>query len=88
MQIQHQSTEEKVDSCGGFVIIGGGIAGVTCAETLAALCPDEESITLLSASPLIKTVTNFNQVNYLAHHILFLFFRNVTLVSTAKEFQR
>ncbi|CAI9736659.1 nucleotide-disulfide oxidoreductase domain-containing 1-like [Octopus vulgaris] len=44
-----------------YVIIGGGIAGVTCAETLSWLCP-EETIILLSASSLVKAVTNFNQI--------------------------
>ncbi|CAE1296172.1 unnamed protein product [Acanthosepion pharaonis] len=43
-----------------YLVIGGGIAGVTCTETLSALCP-EETIILLTASPLIKAVTNFNQ---------------------------
>ena len=40
-----------------FVIIGGGIAGVSCAESIAFLAPNE-SITLITASPLIKAVTN------------------------------
>lgn len=40
-----------------FVIVGGGIAGVSCAETISFLCPDE-SIYLLTESSLIKTVTN------------------------------
>lgn len=40
-----------------FLVIGGGIAGVSCAETLAYLCP-EKSITLLTQSSLIKAVTN------------------------------
>lgn len=44
-----------------FVIVGGGIAGVTCAETLALLQPDE-SILLLSESSLIKTATNIRAV--------------------------
>ena len=66
-QKQHHVAEEGLDSCTGFVVIGGGIAGVTCAETLAALCPDGDQITLISASPLIKTVTNFNQVNSKTH---------------------
>ncbi|ELU09647.1 hypothetical protein CAPTEDRAFT_157263 [Capitella teleta] len=44
-----------------FVVIGGGIAGVTCAETLSHLNPDEK-ILLLTASPLIKAVTNFRKV--------------------------
>lgn len=40
-----------------FVIIGGGIAGVTCAETLGFLSP-KDNIILISSSSLIKTVTN------------------------------
>ena len=40
-----------------FVIVGGGIAGVSCAEGLAFLCP-EKKVTLITASPLIKAVTN------------------------------
>lgn len=40
-----------------FVIVGGGIAGVSCAEGLSFLAP-EESIILVTASPLIKAVTN------------------------------
>ncbi|KAI4464166.1 pyridine nucleotide-disulfide oxidoreductase domain-containing [Holotrichia oblita] len=40
-----------------FVVIGGGIAGVTCAETLAFYQPERE-IVLVSESSLIKTVTN------------------------------
>lgn len=40
-----------------FVIVGGGIAGVTCTETLAFLQP-EQKIILISESSLIKTVTN------------------------------
>jgi len=46
---------EKMKST--FVIIGGGIAGVSCAEGLSFLAP-EESIILITASPLIKAVTN------------------------------
>lgn len=44
-----------------FVIVGGGIAGVSCAETLAFLQPDK-SIILLSESSLIKTVTNLHAI--------------------------
>lgn len=40
-----------------FIVVGGGIAGVTCAETLAFFEP-EKTIILLSESSLIKTVTN------------------------------
>ena len=38
---------------GRFVIVGGGIAGVSCAEMLSVLCP-QERILLLTASPVIK----------------------------------
>lgn len=40
-----------------FVVVGGGIAGVSCAEALAVLSPDA-SVLLVSASPLIKAATN------------------------------
>ncbi|XP_068134136.1 pyridine nucleotide-disulfide oxidoreductase domain-containing protein 1 [Hyperolius riggenbachi] len=47
---------------GGWAVIGGGIAGVTCAEQLALQFPDED-IYLLTAAPLIKAVTNLKQVS-------------------------
>ncbi|CAB0020025.1 unnamed protein product [Nesidiocoris tenuis] len=40
-----------------FVVIGGGIAGVSCAEGIAFLAP-EEPVILISASPTVKKVTN------------------------------
>ncbi|XP_073987572.1 pyridine nucleotide-disulfide oxidoreductase domain 1 isoform X1 [Rhodnius prolixus] len=40
-----------------FVIIGGGIAGVSCAEGLSFLSPDK-TIILISASPTVKMVSN------------------------------
>ncbi|CAG9791865.1 unnamed protein product [Diatraea saccharalis] len=40
-----------------YLIIGGGIAGVTCVETLAILHP-EESLVLITASSLVKNVSN------------------------------
>ncbi|KAG4071814.1 hypothetical protein HA402_005975 [Bradysia odoriphaga] len=40
-----------------FLVIGGGIAGVSCIETLTFLCPDQKII-LVTESKLIKTVTN------------------------------
>lgn len=40
-----------------FVVVGGGIAGISCIETLSFHCP-AESIVLLTESPLIKSVTN------------------------------
>ncbi|XP_040823564.1 pyridine nucleotide-disulfide oxidoreductase domain-containing protein 1 isoform X2 [Ochotona curzoniae] len=49
-------------SAGPFVVVGGGIAGVTCAEQLALHFPSED-ILLVTASPVIKAVTNFKQVS-------------------------
>lgn len=40
-----------------FLIIGGGIAGVSCAETLSFYCPGER-IVLITESSLIKSVVN------------------------------
>lgn len=40
-----------------FVVIGGGIAGVSCAEQLAVHAP-EESVLLITASPIVKAATN------------------------------
>ncbi|XP_018318893.1 pyridine nucleotide-disulfide oxidoreductase domain-containing protein 1 [Agrilus planipennis] len=40
-----------------FLIIGGGIAGISCAETLSYLEPDQKII-LISESSLIKTAVN------------------------------
>ncbi|XP_071589180.1 pyridine nucleotide-disulfide oxidoreductase domain-containing protein 1 isoform X3 [Heliangelus exortis] len=45
-----------------FIVVGGGIAGVTCAEKLAMDFPSED-IFLMTASPVIKAVTNFRQVS-------------------------
>uniref|UniRef100_A0A9L0ST00 Pyridine nucleotide-disulphide oxidoreductase domain 1 n=1 Tax=Equus caballus TaxID=9796 RepID=A0A9L0ST00_HORSE len=47
-------------TAGKFVVVGGGIAGVTCAEQLAIHFPSED-ILLITASPVIKAVTNFKQ---------------------------
>ncbi|KAE8613012.1 hypothetical protein XENTR_v10007532 [Xenopus tropicalis] len=47
---------------GKFVVVGGGIAGVTCAEELAAQFPSDR-VYLLTASPLIKATTNLKQVS-------------------------
>lgn len=40
-----------------FLVVGGGIAGVSCAEQLAVHSP-EESVLLITASPIVKAVTN------------------------------
>lgn len=44
-----------------FVIVGGGIAGVTCATTLGFL-QSEESVILISESALIKTACNVRAI--------------------------
>ncbi|XP_028028589.1 pyridine nucleotide-disulfide oxidoreductase domain-containing protein 1 [Bombyx mandarina] len=40
-----------------YLIVGGGIAGVTCVETLAILHP-EKTLVLVTASTLVKNVSN------------------------------
>ncbi|XP_005090885.1 pyridine nucleotide-disulfide oxidoreductase domain-containing protein 1 [Aplysia californica] len=50
---------------GQYIVIGGGIAGVSCVEALSYLDKDAK-ITLISASPLIKTVTNYVQLTQVA----------------------
>ncbi|GFX20267.1 pyridine nucleotide-disulfide oxidoreductase domain-containing protein 1 [Trichonephila clavipes] len=45
-----------------FVIIGGGIAGVSCAEQLALEEPQGDVI-LISASPLVKVARNVNNIS-------------------------
>ena len=47
-----EANERRTDQA-TFVIVGGGIAGVSCAEMLSVLCP-HESILLLTSSPVIK----------------------------------
>ena len=42
---------------GTFVIVGGGISGVTCAESISFLAP-EEKVIIITASSLIKSITN------------------------------
>jgi pyridine nucleotide-disulfide oxidoreductase domain-containing protein 1 len=49
-----------------FLIIGGGIAGVSAAEQLAFLCPNEKTI-LLTESSLIKAVTNLVKIGKSLH---------------------
>ncbi|CAI7993479.1 Pyridine nucleotide-disulfide oxidoreductase domain-containing protein 1 [Geodia barretti] len=43
-----------------YVVVGGGVAGVSCAEELARLSP-ESQVTVVSDSPLIKAATNVVQ---------------------------
>ncbi|XP_077565831.1 pyridine nucleotide-disulfide oxidoreductase domain-containing protein 1 [Stigmatopora nigra] len=44
-----------------FVVIGGGIAGVTCVEQLSYSLPSDD-VALITAGAHIKTVTNYKQV--------------------------
>jgi len=41
-----------------FVVVGGGIAGVSCVEALKLYMTNEHSVLLISESPVIKVVTN------------------------------
>lgn len=50
------SASEQIFSA-KFVVVGGGIAGVSCIETLSFYC-QTESILLLTESPIIKAATN------------------------------
>ncbi|VDI40709.1 Hypothetical predicted protein [Mytilus galloprovincialis] len=46
-----------------FIVVGGGIAGVSCAEKLSSLCPEDEiHVLLISSSTLVKTITNYRKI--------------------------
>ncbi|XP_078530188.1 pyridine nucleotide-disulfide oxidoreductase domain-containing protein 1 isoform X2 [Lissotriton helveticus] len=49
-------------NAGRFLVVGGGIAGVTCAEQIALQFPADDVI-LVTPSPLIKAVTHFKQIS-------------------------
>jgi len=49
-----------------FLVIGGGIAGVSCAESLA-ICRPTASILLLTESSIVKSVTNLVPVARYLH---------------------
>lgn len=53
---------EKAEKTFKFIVIGGGIAGVTCVEKLSSHIPPAEAA-LITAGPRIKAVTNFKQVS-------------------------
>ncbi|XP_039996523.1 pyridine nucleotide-disulfide oxidoreductase domain-containing protein 1 [Xiphias gladius] len=53
---------DKVVKTFKFVIVGGGIAGVTCVEQLSSQIPSA-NVALITASPHIKAVTNYKQVS-------------------------
>lgn len=54
--------ENKKEKTFRFVIVGGGIAGVTCVEQLSSEFPSED-VALITAGPHIKAVTNYKQVS-------------------------
>lgn len=47
-----------------FLVVGGGIAGVSCAELLSTLAP-QASITLITSGPMVKAVTDFSHLTKL-----------------------
>uniref|UniRef100_A0A5S6QA76 Pyridine nucleotide-disulfide oxidoreductase domain-containing protein 1 n=1 Tax=Trichuris muris TaxID=70415 RepID=A0A5S6QA76_TRIMR len=54
-----------MDICGAsFVVIGGGVAAMSCVEQLGVLCPNE-SILILTASNVVKIVSNWQKVGTL-----------------------
>ncbi|XP_008314129.1 pyridine nucleotide-disulfide oxidoreductase domain-containing protein 1 [Cynoglossus semilaevis] len=53
---------DKAEKTFKFVVVGGGIAGVTCVEKLSSQIPSAE-VALITAGPHIKAVTNFKQVS-------------------------
>uniref|UniRef100_A0A3Q3QDB4 Pyridine nucleotide-disulfide oxidoreductase domain-containing protein 1 n=1 Tax=Monopterus albus TaxID=43700 RepID=A0A3Q3QDB4_MONAL len=55
-------TKTASTASGTFVIVGGGIAGVTCVEQLLSQIPSAD-VALITASPHIKAVTNYKQVS-------------------------
>ncbi|XP_078098619.1 pyridine nucleotide-disulfide oxidoreductase domain-containing protein 1 isoform X1 [Sander vitreus] len=53
---------DKKEKTFRFVIVGGGIAGVTCVEQLSSQIPSAD-VALITAGPHIKAVTNYKQVS-------------------------
>jgi pyridine nucleotide-disulfide oxidoreductase domain-containing protein 1 len=55
--------EKRVEPGLRYVVIGGGIAGVSCAQELSRLVDsDRDSVLLITASPLLKAVENVRQL--------------------------
>jgi len=48
-----------------FVVVGGGIAGVSCVQSLRLIAPEHVSILLVTASELVKTVTELTHLTKL-----------------------
>lgn len=57
-----QGMADKKGKSFRFMVIGGGIAGVTCVEQLASQIPSGD-VALITAGPHIKAVTNYKQVS-------------------------
>jgi len=55
---------EEVEDESDYLVIGGGIAGVSCAEMLYLLEP-EKKITLITATSFVKSVSQVNQITKL-----------------------
>ena len=55
---------QKQKGAATYVLIGGGIAGVSCAEMLSTICPNDK-ILLISATPMVKAVTNLSHLTKL-----------------------
>jgi pyridine nucleotide-disulfide oxidoreductase domain-containing protein 1 len=50
----------KMDLKAAYVVVGGGIAGVSCVETLSTLT--QEGVLLVSGSDVVRAVTNVEQL--------------------------
>lgn len=73
-----------------FVVIGGGISGVSCVEYLSALCSNE-TIALITATDVVKATCNLKQfgktleefdVEEASAAVLFKQSRNVIIVQS------
>lgn len=69
----HQSTSPHSK----YVVVGGGVAGVCCAEELCRLCPND-SVTLVSADTVLK-VGAFLHILLPHRHIPAFFFFSIPL---------
>ncbi|CAF0735244.1 unnamed protein product [Brachionus calyciflorus] len=50
-----------------FIVVGGGISGISCAQKLSSIAEKTYKILVLSASPLVKSITNFKPVTKFLH---------------------
>ena len=73
--------QNNTQSMNPIIIVGGGIAGVSCAESLSAQNTDA-SILLVSGSPLVKRAVNIRSASKL---VLDFDIEELTIESIAKE---